>query len=124
MDICIIRRWTLDKLIDRIKKTFGTAWKTVIHAKRQFLPFFLALYLIAFSLFTVALSFQSAIDTQIDATESEYTYHLTLAGLTKQQYSIIKSEYVISAGEFGVFSLVNEEQAKQEGYQKPIFTSS
>jgi hypothetical protein len=84
-----------------------------MHAKRQFLPFLLALYLMAFALFTVALSFQSAIDTQIETTESEYQYHLTLAGLTKQQYSIIKSEYVISAGEYGVFSLVNEEQAKQ-----------
>ena len=71
----------------------------------------------AFALFTIALSFQSAIDTQVETTQSEYQYHLTLAGLTKQQYSIIKSEYVISAGEYGVFSLVNEEQAKQEGYQ-------
>ena len=107
----------MDKLLDRIKKTFGTAWKTVIHAKRQFLPFLLALYLMAFALFTVALSFQSAIDTQIEATKSEYSYHLTLAGLTRQQYSVLKSEYAISAGEFGVFTLVNEEQAKKEGYQ-------
>ena len=106
----------MDKLWERFKDTVSTAWKTVIHAKKQFLPFFLAVILIEFAIFTVALTFTSSLETRRELLEEEYNYHLTVSGLTQHQYEQILHEKG-QIGTWDIYTVVNQAKSKAEGYK-------
>lgn len=106
----------MDKLLDFIKHNTKNAWTTVMRAKRQFVPFFLAIFLIQFVLFSVALTFDSAEETQAEMVEEECPYHLIVSGLSENQYRQLYYDRG-SIGTYGVYRLVQTDRSERENYQ-------
>lgn len=76
--------------MERIKRSFRTAFHKIKHSFKEFLPFFLALFLIQCIFFSVILSFRSNVDGLTKKTESEYSYHVLITGLYEDEMLILK----------------------------------
>ncbi len=76
--------------MDRIKRSFQTAFHKIKHSFKEFLPFFLAIFLVQCIFLTVILSFQSNVKELTEETEAEYSYHILITGLSEDEMLILK----------------------------------
>ena len=76
--------------MEHIKRSVQTAFHKIKHSFKEFLPFFLAIFLVQCIFFTVLLSFQSNEAHLKQETEASYSYHILVTGLYEDEMLILK----------------------------------
>lgn len=77
---------------DIVKRRFVTAFRTVIHAFAEFLPFILIMFSIIFSLLTASFFVTQGYTTEKADIEAAYDYHVAVKGLNQSQMINIRDD--------------------------------
>lgn len=81
-----------EKVFGTLRDRFRNGRKSVFRKKTQFLPFFVALFLILSLFFTLTLAFDSHDVTVAETIRAEYDYHLVIKGLNQSQALTLESD--------------------------------
>jgi hypothetical protein len=86
----------LQKLMDIYAKKAKQALHTVTHSLVEFLPFFVCIFFMVFSLITVSATIESSYQSEVRLAKESYDYHVLVSGLDEVGMNVIyKKKYSV-----------------------------
>ena len=82
----------MQKRLENIKNGFKEAFHSVTRAPRNFLPFFISIFLIECMLLTLFLCYSQNAVTRQDTVNGAYDYHVKIMGLTEAEMLPIRND--------------------------------
>ncbi len=80
----------MGKVINRLKQNLKLAFRTVTYQFRQYLCFYIALFIVEMLFGIVVMTANNTAYLKKTSTEMEYEYHVSITGLNESQYKYMK----------------------------------